>query len=129
MVWVSNQAGITVNVAISADNNTGGATQFFPIVPGLESSADNYWNRDVDIFETAVVQVGDGKITVSGVSGNDFILIYTDTVIKFKTDKVSGPGEFSISNRRLANGLLDYSKSSLNEHATPLDVSLENWFL
>ncbi|KAG9222167.1 hypothetical protein CCMSSC00406_0009020 [Pleurotus cornucopiae] len=87
MVWVSNQAGITVDVAISADNNTGGATQSFPIVPGLESSADNYWNRDVDIFETAVIQVGDGTITVSGVSGNDFILIYTDTVIKFKTDE------------------------------------------
>ncbi|KAF4604596.1 hypothetical protein EYR40_003370 [Pleurotus pulmonarius] len=86
MVWVSNQAGTSISVSITSN---GAAASTFQIpAAGLESSAINLWTRGATASETATIKVGGETVTVKGVSGGDFLLIYSDTYIKFPTEQV-----------------------------------------
>ncbi|KAF4573540.1 hypothetical protein AB1N83_008313 [Pleurotus pulmonarius] len=86
MVWVSNQAGTSISVSITSG---GAAASTFQIpASGLESSAVNLWTRGATAAETATIEIGGDTVTVKGVNGNDFLLIYSDTYIKFPTEQV-----------------------------------------
>ncbi|KAF4573523.1 hypothetical protein EYR36_008041 [Pleurotus pulmonarius] len=82
MVWVSNQSGTCLNVSISSAHTSGGNPGFFPVEHELENWSVNHWNRAAAPVETAVVQLRNTSVTITGVKGNDLLLIYSNAYLK-----------------------------------------------
>ncbi|KAG9222179.1 hypothetical protein CCMSSC00406_0009008 [Pleurotus cornucopiae] len=82
MVWVSNQSGTCLNVSISSAHTSGGNPGFFLVEHELENWAVNHWHRAAAPSETAVVHLRNTTATITGVKGNDLLVIYGNTWLK-----------------------------------------------